>query len=142
MTMSPDEVAEPKAERLAAIRERADKAVEGPWFYDGYSRVMSLPRVKAVNEWDKSTPHDMADDDPRWKDEPRSIMAKTENITWVADDGKPHGDLGTVEGEANAQFIAHARDDIPWLLGRLAETQAELATAREAFKRHLEDECI
>jgi hypothetical protein len=31
----------------------------------------------------------------------------------------------------DATFIAHARDDVPWLLGRVAALEAELAEARK-----------
>lgn len=43
-------------------------------------------------------------------------------------------DGGEARMDANAAFIAHAREDIPYLLARLAECEAALETA-EAFIR-------
>jgi len=42
-----------------------------------------------------------------------------------------HRAAGTDPYEENAQFIAHARSDIPWLLEQVAALRAQLAEVRE-----------
>ena len=38
--------------------------------------------------------------------------------------------------DADAEFIANARDDIPWLLERLAQSERDLTAAQERWDRH------
>jgi hypothetical protein len=121
-----------------SVRERAEhlitlaaKAVDGPWFFDGYCRVGSEPRLEASNKWDTENDYSLwENDDPRWKTEPRYLMAKTENVTTAADDGEPHGDLGTVDGIANGEFIAAARNDAPEVARQLLEALNRIEAAK------------
>lgn len=113
-------------ERMAKISARASAALVGPWHTGGYSRRDGR---ETQNVWG-----------PRAKPEHQSGPV-------VALDCRAHGD---------AEFIAHARSDIPWLLDEIAcykknlmmveaseaarmehiaELQAELATERLSRER-------
>lgn len=82
---------------LKAIQERADKATRGPW----------LSHDTLQGEWGVSLPND-----------------GTVSV-W----GLYFGDMETNTGQdiANADFVAHARNDIPALLDALEAAQRECA---------------
>jgi hypothetical protein len=82
----------PTDEQLAEIRERCDKATEGPWFpsllTEGYIAQGSEFNVVA------------------------SVLEYNE-------DGSVRATLGNDNYENNREFIAHAREDIPLLLSEV-----------------------
>lgn len=108
-------------EQLAEIAARAAAATPGPWgFYDGdnyadvaadleqtsrgsYSYREKVARLEDENYWD-----DPAHEDHDEERAPEQMAA-------------------------NAAFIAHAREDVPALLARVAELEAERHTTNEAL---------
>lgn len=81
--------------RLAAIRERAEKATEGPWLHVG------AVVCKAFGE--------------------------EEEVAYLAE-------AETGNDEADGDFIAHAREDVPWVLAELAVVREERDRLREALE--------
>lgn len=113
--MTPDDLA-----RVADIRARADAATDGPWtFY-------------LDDLWHGATAEELTEADAAevWED---SVVANRPHDSWGH---LFHGDCKRPE---DAEFIAAARADVPWLLDRLAaETErADVAEAAvsEAFSR-------
>jgi hypothetical protein len=98
--------------RIEQIKQRVEAATPGPWETNKLTHWPSWYSVVAIGK-----DHGHIADVQRWR----------------------HGVAGSVaENEANAAFIAHARQDVPDLLAALAEAQAtiqrqaaELAEARK-----------
>lgn len=89
-------------ERLREIRQRLEKATEGPWGCFDYGSYTGY-----------------------W-----NVDCNLPDALPVAMLGKSHSGYGKPgESEANARFIAAARQDIPDLLAALAESDALLARA-------------
>lgn len=44
---------------------------------------------------------------------------------------------GGIDGESNADFIAHARSDIPYLLSRLQQARAVISAARKTRRNEM-----
>lgn len=86
-----------RAEEIEAIRARVEAATPGPWHFRAADAIFN-PSVVVI-------------EDP---DEP------VDAHEWVAECG-PH----QCNGPANAEFIAHARTDIPLLLAALDRVTAE-----------------
>lgn len=119
----PDQV----EQRLRKIEERVSKASPGPWYMhnpdDDYCANVYLVAT---------TPEEP---DPWWdgEEEAGKVVAITllscpKRVACVADE----------RWEENAEFIAHAREDVPWLLTILREREEENRRLRERVE-HLED---
>lgn len=80
---------------IEAIRERCDKATEGPW-----------------DCFNGPTPVD--EDDLRWQVDTNLPQSKYQHTVAVIENGAPGDTLETER--ATAEFIAHARTDVPRLL--------------------------
>jgi len=115
---------------LDDIRQRAEAATEGPWDYGtGYSadgeRQVTTKADKA--EFLALSLNDTSG--PLW------LVDNTEVIPAVTGDGP--------KAKANAEFIAHARTDIPRLLGALdavlalADEWNTLALGDQFYARHI-----
>lgn len=103
------ESAYPMNENLTAIRQRAEAALIGPWENDELLEI-SGPGAVAVAQV-------RGPDDFPCLDEDADIDALQQ------------------EAEATAAFIAHARQDIPDLLDRIADLERALVAARTALER-------
>ncbi len=119
---------------LEAIRARADAAEAGPWFYNSYSAIFSHPlsaeymrKELELDEKLKAEGRESVDED--FDDFPESIVAS------VRVQG---GDTATRQGARDADFIAHAREDIPALLGEVARLTKERDEARQVAGRLLD----
>lgn len=88
-------------EQLAAIRERADAATPGPW--------ATALEVDHDGQYWVVTPPD------------GSVLFSVCKV----------GHKGELKTEEDAEFIAHARQDIPALLAHIDALTAELATLRD-----------
>lgn len=89
------------SDRIAEIRSRADAATAGPWH----------------------GPHDPDID----------LCARFGDYGWTAgspDGNGPEYDVDSEQGKADAEFIAHAREDVPFLLDQLEQARTEAADAR------------
>lgn len=98
-------------DELAAIGHRVDAATPGPWQVivvdDTYA--MSLVAV-TTGEIDEDWPHDSA-----------KVVAAT-----LVEGPIRYVSIADGRWDANADFIAHARDDIPRLLDEIVRLRAEL----------------
>lgn len=92
-------------DRLAAIRERAERAAKGPWYgdvtgvYDDIDRKMCPMYTDSFGNLDSS------------EEEEESLAAAT------------------------ATFMAHAREDVPWLLAELARREDQIREIRDVWFR-------
>lgn len=74
-------------QRIAEIRERAEKATPGPWNHSYYNSVSSA-----------------------------------------------YNNIGDMNTEGNAEFIAHSREDIEWLLSQLAASQSKMTDKQTGYR--------
>lgn len=97
--------------RIEAIRERHARTTPGEWDYDGEIVWRNVPEGDPehhTGNWDVYAP---GPEDDEYPEEPIIV-------------GNINGQIAS--GRANAEFIAHAHQDIPYLLDQLAlaRTQA------------------
>lgn len=90
--------------RLAAIEARANAAAEGPWDVGAERDGVYGGRRTVVRD---------------------SSLLRIVSVGQT----RLHDNLGA---EANVEFIAHAREDVPWLIGRVRELESRLAGADSA----------
>lgn len=93
-------------ERLEAIRQRAEKATEGPWFNTEY-HVATKPNIRGGYPSDSASVCEINDGE------------YIENLNM-----------------ADAEFIAHARQDIPDLLSEVERLKGLVAWYRHAAEKH------
>lgn len=93
-------------ERLAEIEARVEGATEGPWRFDPEGESHC--------------------------GEPQCCSEYWDNRIWGADRVLAESHMLS---EADAEFIAHARTDIPWLVEQVRELQAECLRVDEANTR-------
>lgn len=116
---------------LDAIRKRAEAATPGPWFYNSYNAVASGPMTRKNHELVEA-PHDAAGspwtedgDYPKpWKSLDREYEPGVCRVPPTM------GDTATGRHAADAEFIAHARTDVPDLLAALEAAEARAARLR------------
>jgi hypothetical protein len=120
------------SDRLAEIRARLDAATPGPWGWNSYNGVYSGPLIQADARLEAE--HEAAgapwDEDGEPSGEWRSRFADV--APRVCSVPPSYGDTATGRHAADAQFIAHARADIPWLLEQLAAQTARLTALERA----------
>jgi hypothetical protein len=92
-------MSEPRAARLAAIRERLEKATPGPWVPE---------RTDASNVWFDSLPE-------------MHVPIETRGTSFALGMA-----VGATTGPRDAVFVAAARDDVPWLLDEVDRLEHEL----------------
>lgn len=132
---------------IAAIDARCAAATPGPWFWTGYKRTRAL-RLQArdglgsiVMDFDR---WGMADAQPRFRVD--GLMVDAAELPMWREGG---GD-GRLESVAHPDmvFLAHARTDLPALVARVRELEAErdalasslrLLVAEEGQTNHLHD---
>ena len=102
--------------RVAEIRERAEKATEGPWDHTGQHVWCAEGTQECCG---RGMP--LTDDGIE--------------VTGYVCCGQPEVNWQQVQvaesGETDADFIAHAREDIPWLLSQLTATLARAEAAEK-----------
>jgi hypothetical protein len=105
-------------QRLREIRERAEKATPGPWvnFHDVIHEDVDEDRNTGIAQ--------AADYGPE-AGKPESAIVHM--YSWAQHD--------PTRLIPNAEFIAHAREDVPWLLDALAAREAEVAELKDAIER-------
>lgn len=91
--------------RLAAIEARLEKATPGPWHVDKHSAYIWSARDEMV-----------ADSDCIGRLPERAVV-------------RIRGVGASLPIEDNMQFIAHAREDIPWLVAECTRLRSELSSA-------------
>ncbi len=98
-------------DELDAIRRRADAATPGPW------QVSFVDDTYAMNLVAITTGEIHED----WPRDSEKVVAAT-----LVQGPERYVSISDGRWDANAEFIAHARDDIPRLLGEIAQLQTEL----------------
>jgi predicted metal-dependent phosphoesterase TrpH len=96
-----------RTERLEEIRKRAEAATKGPW----ESKCRSVGNEGNDPAWPEK---DFLQFHVRWTDGSEVEVVGPKEVTW----GR-----GDFYGR-DADFIAHAREDIPWLLSELERMDA------------------
>lgn len=92
-------------ERLAAIRARCEAATLGPWGYDGQHDEITADSPDAEDYW--------------------LIVSQCR----TAPDAAPRDAFGH-QYSADFAFIAHAREDVPYLLAEIDRLRSELEAAK------------
>lgn len=98
--------------RIAAIQAREQAATKGPWetkLYGPYQRVRHI--------YGQRTP---------------PTVATLERAAVAID--APYVDE-VVQADLDAEFIAHAREDVPYLLAELTRLHAEMANMADTFRQ-------
>lgn len=90
------------AERIAQIRARADAATRGPWYV----------QLTAETYIDRPSRYPIYS-------EVRGVVEITEGDTYVAQTKR-----GNEQARADAEFIAHAREDVAVLLAEIERLRA------------------
>jgi hypothetical protein len=122
-------------ERLRQIKERVAKATPAPW-YVNYLDDSYFMNLRVVTTRPDSGKHEalVSSDDPETKEIRDSIVASTLLQAHIAD-GKPFVEVNLEnpddtdtdgypkynQWDEDAEFIAHARADIEWLLSLLQD---------------------
>ena len=109
--------------RIAAIQERCDKATPGPW--EQANKSVRVVGSQLVNSWGNEAPSG-------WQGGICNCLGAQKY-----QGGKNHP--LNQQAKANAEFIAHARVDVPYLLAdnarltaRVEQLEADIAGYREA----------
>ena len=111
--MTPHTETQAMCERLEAIQRRVDAATEGPWNVDIDDTGGPFTLWPSV-------------DGPEDADETIIHRAGFKQEFWEANSLR--------RCKANAEFIANAREDVPYLLALLTRQQEEIDRLREAAK--------
>lgn len=114
---------------LEAIEARANAATPGPWFWNSYAKVSAAPLVQAEEDW----PIDEATEEVA--DFGRFYVEAMATVAWVP---PRMGDTATGRHAADADLIAHAREDIPALVAALRERDARLVALEAALRELVE----
>lgn len=130
-------------ERLREIKERCERATPGPW------RVGN-PYVVAPVRDDKCMLCDMSEplatvtengqtchvhfDDRQYEDDWRDIASESTFETIVGDYSYDSGGVATTR--ADAEFIAHAREDVPALIAEVERLWEENWKLHQELRKH------
>lgn len=110
-------------EELNEIEARAQAATEGPWVPDRYEGDLTARAIRGCCT--KKSPHGPGDFSDRYGNEDCTGQWQTEIVTT---------DCGVyTHNEADIDFIAHARQDVPALVAEVRRLQAALVEARTAL---------
>lgn len=118
---------------LAAIEARCAATTPGPWGYNSYNRIESIPMLAASGEIEceheaAGSPWTAGGEYP----EPWASRAQTVNPR-VCSVPASYGDTATGRHAADAWFIAEARTDIPALLARVRELEIDADRLRSVL---------
>lgn len=114
-------------ERLAEIQARVEAATEGPW---GVGDDDQMPNRLTHR---MGYAHSLAP-------EPNDPIDPTEGSPRVFTCDIDHGQITVHEAEANAEFVSHARTDVPNLLAHIAALTEENGKLRASMARAVEIE--
>ena len=121
MKPTPDDMKRDAAADLKAC----DEATPGPWAYNSYSLVASVPKMREAEAILDAIPEDAPDevygDGPEYR------------VCWVP---KIAGDTATDQGGKDAAFIATARTALPAWIRRAGAAEALLRRLVEADEKY------
>ena len=126
-------------DRLGAIRERCEKATPGPWrvwngpSYVGGGRDLC---IGAGEDWIANMDERRCPTlQPQWGDQEKHDSYTKHDPKEVCPICSLEASDITTEQGRTASFIAHSREDIPWLLEQLRAARAALAGALKLHGR-------
>jgi hypothetical protein len=109
-----------KREELEAIRKRSEAATPGPWYWDKFNLD--------EDDYDTEMPY---------------LNSEKDSIMDFGDGEQFYPTEGTPPNEADAEFIAHAREDVPKLLAeieRLKTVSNDILEEYDSSERRVIDE--
>jgi hypothetical protein len=109
---------------LRAVRERVERATPGPWDYHGYTTSYHIAQIL----------------NGHYHASPRVVHATLGKSVFNQDD--PEIGAGGVRMMVDAEFIAHARTDIPALLAHISALTAQLEQVNERLIAFEADDTI
>lgn len=118
--------------RLEEIRARCEAATPGPWHWDVFKRQKAVALESArykVMGFARFGPQSAQ---PTFRVD--GIMEKAQDLAKSIPGMEHHEGFDDFIDHPDAAFIAHAREDIPWLLDEVARLTAE----RDAEKRRVD----
>ncbi len=128
-------------ERIAEIRARCEHATQGPWNVAYHERVCTPDSPCGRDMAAKGIQPDRIDEDGNWvtilRDCVQDVVSEPTGAH-VYCQGHDHDESGTMD-VVDAEFMAHAREDLPWALQQIADLSARLA-ALEAERDQLHTE--
>lgn len=98
-------------EELKAIKDRVDRATPGPWAWEAYGEKSNNYHIGVAYSKDETPCSGQVESEHY--DEAQNIFI--EDILWST----PIGQLETHVNYSDADFIAHAREDIPKLIAEV-----------------------
>lgn len=110
--------------RVAQIKARCEKATEGPWCWEATGEKSNDYAVGTATTPDGKPVSGrlVVTDDP-------------DTGHWLDDEIIRRHLVGEGEGRlADADFIAHAREDLPWCLAQIERLQKRIANAEAALR--------
>lgn len=128
-------------DRLSEIEARLDAATAGEWFWNSYSAIQAGDLISGWDERAEWYPEDerpyityqktggaegcpaFAPADQEWCERQAAAYEADPTVAWVP---SLSGDTSTGRHEADADLIAHAPDDLRWLLGRVRELEDQI----------------
>jgi hypothetical protein len=120
---------------LDAIKARVDAATPGEWFF-AYNKIFAGGKVSAEEAWIEA----LGSDDHTLDQHPRepcgggkcNLRSKALDMDPVVARVEPsYGDTATGQRVLDAEFIAHAREDVPALIAEVERLRAEVARASD-----------
>lgn len=132
------------SKRIDEIRSRTRKATAGPWYVNFLDDGHFMNLVAVTTRPDSGEHEALVDETTT---EIRESIVATTLLQAAITNGKPfvqvelHDENDTdFEGyprysnwDEDAEFIAHAREDIPWLLARIEELENQLETQKDGY---------
>lgn len=109
---------------LQEIRDRADKATEGPWYVMEDDDDLCMCMVGVAKDPMNS-----------YGNYGNTIAITLLQVPRVAD-------VDDARWDENADFIAHARADVPRLIGLVGEMGEAIRDAAEVLQEHVEGESV
>lgn len=118
-----DPTKEDMARNLAADLQLCDGATEGPWSFNGYSLVASVPRMREAEAAMDALPEDAPDE--AYSGIREHAVCK---VPCVA------GDTSTEQGRKDAEMIAEARQGWPAAIRQALAAKALLRRLSESYR--------
>lgn len=128
------ELKEALDERVSAIRQRCEAATPGPWVCEVEIREREETAHYQIRTVEPQPSHPWSPRFLAWMMGGRSIAPNVfKSLSpWDRSNLVDKGLRDDRKVEPDAQFIAHAREDVPWLLAQLERLKADSLTEIEA----------
>ena len=112
-------------DRIEEITKRLEAATPGPWGFNSYSAIFTGHPDYEDTDWDDEYLPRYADDPTKYWTAMSERVNGYRRTNYVAGVPALVGDTSEYNHKADAEFIAHAPDDLDYLLKRLKALQNE-----------------